>query len=182
MSRLLAPGTVTNIGCCSFAAAPAACGAGSGAVDARPQAVCAAQAALGTAPARRENDCLSPAYCTLPLPHIGRQDPLATSNHTAHAIRLQGVTYGRLREDSDTEAGNHSAEQNGATSDSGGGGHGDHDEFDFSEIAVHQVTALDCVTVSRQPSACSCTGKRSDADMTGKWHSTLSLFLSHCCR
>ena len=58
-------------------------------------------------------------------------------------IRLQGVTYGRLREDSDTEAGNHSAEQNGATSDSGGGGHGDHDEFDFSEIAVHQVIAAD---------------------------------------
>ena len=58
------------------------------------------------------------------------------------AFRLQGVTYGRLREDSDTEVGNHSAEQNGATSDSGGG-HGDHDEFDFSEIAVHQVTTAD---------------------------------------
>jgi hypothetical protein len=84
----------------------------------------------------------------------------AAIDRAGHAIWLQGVTYGRLREDSDTEAGNHSAEQNGATSDSGGGGHGNHDEFDFSEIAVHQVTAADSVTTCHQPAPAQASAQR----------------------
>jgi V-type ATPase 116kDa subunit family len=53
---------------------------------------------------------------------------------------LQGVTYGRLREDSDTEAGTQVAERASAAGDSNGDG--GHAEFDFSEIAVHQVMLL----------------------------------------
>ena len=59
--------------------------------------------------------------------------------HEVDLSWLQGVTYGRLREDSDTEAGTQSSEQAVATNSSSDGGHGDHAEFDFSEIAVHQV-------------------------------------------
>lgn len=56
----------------------------------------------------------------------------------------QGVTYGRLREDSDTEAGAIQPSEEGSGGGGHGGGGGDHAEFDFSEIAVHQVTVAGC--------------------------------------
>lgn len=80
------------------------------------------------------------------LPVLSRTTAAASADTPAPWV-LQGVTYGRLREDSDTEAAVQAGEEGGGGDHGGGGGHGDHAEFDFSEIAVHQVTAARAASV-----------------------------------
>mmetsp|Transcript_11003 Transcript_11003/g.32964 ORF Transcript_11003/g.32964 Transcript_11003/m.32964 type:complete len:841 (-) Transcript_11003:131-2653(-) len=70
--------------------------------------------------------CAVPAML-FPKPYILKKRHEERHNHG-------GVTYGRLEEESDTEAGG------GASGDGGHDGGGDHgDHFDFGEIAVHQM-------------------------------------------